>query len=106
MLLFSLVECCVLQFAFTDFESQSHYDLFRSILDFKKVRMEDDYARYMCTDGILPKQILLDFADLVEERSAPVHVQHDEVGRVSGACVRTLWRYMLFAGRTNGKKSI
>ena len=54
----------------------------------------------------MDKTVLLDhFLDHTEHKHVNIEIRYDADGiNVQAACLRTIWRYMVFQGKTGGKK--
>lgn len=71
----------------------------------KVLRLSKREALWACSDLLNPTELLEMYHEKSRERPLPIHLQYEQDGvNVTAACLRTVWRYMLFAGRTGGKK--
>jgi hypothetical protein len=73
-------------------------------MEFGKINIDADEALYMCGLGTDAETFMQSFADLRTQRHINIDIRHEADGGVSSACLRTVWRYLLFQGKTGGKK--
>jgi hypothetical protein len=61
-------------------------------------------AIHFCGAGIDHGTIVRAFLDLHEQARRGITIQRDAIGIVTPACLRLLWGFLVFRGRTGGTK--
>ena len=73
-------------------------------MEFEKIDIQLDECLYRCSVGMHPPTIMEDFLPILQDGNTKIQVQYDAAGMVSSACLRTMWRFLLFRGKTAGQK--
>jgi hypothetical protein len=75
--------------------------LFRALREFDDLDISRADAHFMCKEMVEPHKLLSRFLDLQQVRPLKIRIQKQPDGtNVTAACLRTIWRFLVFSGRT------
>ena len=97
---FSPLTCCPC-LAFEDDERRS---LCEALLEFTEIDIILEDAVCFCGDGTDHETIVASFEDLHEQARCGINIQRDDMGNITPGCLRLLWRFLVFRGRTGGAR--
>ena len=87
---------------FATLPTPTHDMLFQAAVQFDELFITDVDAFDACGVGIEPATIVARFVESMRTGTGTVEMRFDPSGDISAASILTMWRYMLFSGRSNG----